>query len=259
MAIVVKLGGKVLENLIENPKLITGWNKVSEPLCFVHGGGAAINQTAEKLGLKFSFVDGQRVSSPEVVDVVEMVLRGKMNPALVRCLEKNGLNALGVCASDAKILECELEEPRLGLVGKIKKTNAKPLRLLIENAYVPVVAPLGSYKSETRDIVNCNADVGALAISSALKASTLIFLSDTDGVLDKDKNNIPHLNASKIQELVDDETIQGGMHIKIRSILNFLGTDSEKEVWIVNGLKSFDMAHLLKSKGSEYGTRITYS
>ncbi len=258
MTTVFKLGGRVLENLIQNPQTLSGWTSISEAICFVHGGGAVINQTAEKLGLQFSFVDGQRVSSPDVVDVVEMVLRGKMNPALVRCLETHGLKALGVCASDAKILECDIDEPKLGLVGKIKKTNTAILDLLIKSGVVPVVAPLGSYKSETRDIVNCNADVGALAIATGLGARTLVFFSDTDGILDKHKNNISALKAAEVQGLIDDGTIQGGMHIKMRSILNYLSENSQNKVWIVNGLKPFDVSTLFNFKEINFGTLITH-
>ena len=257
MAVVFKLGGRVLENLIKNPNCLSGWKKISQPICFVHGGGAVINETAEKLGLEFEFVDGQRVSSPEVVDVVEMVLRGKMNPALVRCLENNSLNAIGICASDAKILECEIDEPRLGLVGKIKKTNAAPLTTLLNAGYVPVVAPLGSFKSETREVVNCNADVGALAIAAGLEARTLVFFSDTDGIFDKSKKTITSLNPILIDELIADGTIQGGMHIKMRSIQEFLKLHPDNLVWLVNGLKTFDVNDLFVSKEILNGTKIS--
>lgn len=254
----VKLGGRVLEGLIDAPDRLQ-WPRSSEAnLCFVHGGGAAINEMAEALGLEFEFVDGQRKTSPEVVDIVELVLRGKMNPALVRALELAGLQPIGLSASDNRIFDCELENPKLGLVGKVKRVNAEPVLHLLEKNYVPVVAPLGFYKSEERSIVNCNADVGAMALANEIGPQHVIFLSDTDGLLDSTGRNIAKVNSQGIEKLIDDGVIHGGMLVKMRSILPYLEQHPEAKVWLLNGTKAANISDVLTAETLDYGTCLTY-
>ena len=254
----VKLGGRVLEGLIANPTKLT-WPSTSEArMCFVHGGGAAINEMAEALGLEFEFVDGQRKTSPEVVDIVELVLRGKMNPSLVRALGQAGLNSVGLSASDNRIFDCELENPKLGLVGKVKKVNAAPIRLLLDSNYVPVVAPLGYFESENRSTVNCNADVGAIALAKELGPEHVIFLSDTDGLLDGEGNTLGAVNSAQVQNLIQKKVIQGGMLVKMQSILSYLEKHKKAKVWLLNGTQEANLSDVLNAEALNYGTCITY-
>jgi acetylglutamate kinase len=255
--ILFKLGGRVLEKLLEADCPLTGWNRIEEPFVVVHGGGAVINETAKALGVSSEFVAGQRVTSPEMVDVVEMVLRGRMNPSLVRVLEKEGLKAWGLCASDMKILDCDLEDPALGLVGRVRAVNKEPLCLLLENNYVPVLAPLGSFKSATRQVVNVNADMAAAQVARALPARKLVFFTDRDGILDAKERRVPSLTFEELKSMREGTSIQGGMLVKTRGVLEFLESQKDAEVWVLNGLRPIELDTFIASGSSEFGTKIT--
>lgn len=264
--ILFKLGGKVLENLLENASTLTGWSQITEPFIVLHGGGAVINETAQKLGLSFEFVDGQRVTSTPVLDVVEMVLRGKMNAALVRALEKQGVPALGVTASDKKMLDCELEDVKLGWVGRPLRVNPAPLKALLDSGYIPVVAPLGSYSGKEkpfandpmREVLNVNADMAAASISSALQVRKLVFFTDRDGILDEKNERVPFLRYTDLEKMRAGPGISGGMLVKTRGVLEFLKSRPDAEVWVLNGLRPVDLAEFIKKGSSDFGTRITY-
>jgi acetylglutamate kinase len=263
--ILFKLGGKVLENLLENSSTLSAWSQISEPFVVVHGGGAVINETAEKFGLKFSFVDGQRVTSPEVLDVVEMVLRGRMNASLVRALEKQGLAALGLSASDRHILECDLEDARLGWVGRVRQVRPAPLKALLESGLVPVIAPLGAYsgtenpfpESPARQVLNVNADMAAAGIATALQVRKLVFFTDRDGILDEQGSRVPKLSYSELEKMREGSGIQGGMLVKTRGVLEFLRSRPDAEVWVLNGLRPINLAEFVSKGSSDFGTRIT--
>ncbi|MEO5668590.1 MAG: acetylglutamate kinase, partial [Bdellovibrionota bacterium] len=219
----------------------------------------------EKLGLKFSFVDGQRVTSSEVLDVVEMVLRGRMNPSLVRALEKQGLRALGISASDQKILGCGFEDVKLGWVGRAESVNAAPVRALLDAGYVPVMAPLGSYSGGAspfndgvkREVLNVNADMAAAKISSALHVRKLVFFTDRDGILDEHGVRVPHLKHSDLEKMREGTAIAGGMLVKTRGVLEFLKSRPDAEVWVLNGLRPVNLADFVEKGSSDFGTRIT--
>jgi acetylglutamate kinase len=255
--ILFKLGGRVLENLLKNKSSLSGWKNINEPFLFVHGGGAVINETAEALGLSSEFVDGQRVTSPEMVDVVEMVLRGRMNPSLVRVLEYEGVRAVGLSGSDGHILDCEIEDAQLGLVGRVKKVNDSVLKLLLQGGYVPVLAPLGFCKSDKREIVNVNADMAAAHVAQALEARKLVFFTDKDGILDGSGQRIPRLKIEDLKNLREGDSIQGGMLVKTRGVLEFLEKQLRSEVWVLNGTRDIALDQFLKEGQSEFGTCIT--
>lgn len=255
--ILFKVGGKVLERLLEANCPLQGWSRIKEPFVLVHGGGAVINATAEALGVKSEFVGGQRVTSPEMVDVVEMVLRGRMNASLVRVLEKENLKTWGLSASDMQILHCEIEDPALGLVGKVTKVNIAPLKLILDHGYIPVVAPLGSHKSATREVVNVNADMAAAQMAQALLARKLVFFTDRDGILDENEKRIPTLSYEELQKMREGTSIQGGMLVKTRGVLEFLESQKNAEVWVLNGLRPVELDKFVETGKSEFGTRIT--
>jgi len=263
--ILFKLGGKVLENLLENASTLSGWSQIAEPFVVLHGGGAVINQTAEKLGLRFSFVDGQRVTSPEVLDVVEMVLRGRMNPSLVRVLAKQGLATLGISASDQNILNCELEDARLGWVGRVREVNPEPVKALLDAGYVPVLAPLGAYSGSEnpfpdvplREVMNVNADMAAAKLSSALQVRKLVFFTDRDGILDENGERVPLMRYADLEKMREGPGISGGMLVKTRGVLEFLKSRPDAEVWVLNGLRPVNLADFIQKGNTDFGTRIT--
>lgn len=256
--ILFKLGGRVLENLLNANCPLRGWNRIQEKFVVLHGGGALINSMAESLGIKSEFVGGQRVTSPEMLDVVEMVLRGRMNPELVRVLQNENLPTWGLSSSDMKILNCELEDSQLGLVGRVQSVNTKPIELLLDNGFVPVLAPLGYYRSADREVVNVNADMAAAQVACALSARKLVFFTDRDGILDENNQRIACLTYEELQKMRDSKgNIQGGMLIKTRGVLEFLASQKNAEVWVINGLRPIDLDQFIELGSSEFGTKIT--
>lgn len=185
----------------------------------IHGGGPEINKELSLIGKKSEFINGLRVTDEETMQVVEMVLSGKINKEIVAELQLQGLKAVGISGKDGGTIISKkkiIEEGDLGLVGEIEAVDTKLIRTLMDNDFVPVVAPIGGDgKGET---YNINADYAAVAIAGALDAIKLIYLTDVSGVL-KDVNDpasiIPFIKVEKIKEMIADGTIVGGMVPKV--------------------------------------------
>lgn len=197
---------------------ITLLRMVGIKVVVVHGGGKDINFYLDRLGIKSEFKDGLRVTSKETMEVVEMVLAGKINSQITSYLNDNGTKAMGICGKDVHLMEAEaLNFEKYGYVGKIKRVDTDTINYLLDGGYVPVIAPIAfGTNSQT---FNINADWCASAIARELKAQKVIFLSDIKGVLDKDGKLIAKLNKDLIDNLKDDGTINGGMIPKIDSCL----------------------------------------
>ena len=217
--IVIKYGGNAMINeqlkqqVMEDIVLL--W-LIGVKVVLVHGGGPEINDLMDKLGKKPQFVDGLRVTDKETVDIVQMVLAGKVNKTLVNLLEKKGGNAMGISGMDGRLIEAEIKDERLGYVGKIKKVNISPVIDLLEKGYIPVVSTIGCDKQG--NAYNINGDTAAAFIAGALGAQRLIMMTDIDGILrDKDDSStiIPQITISKIKQLKADGTISGGMIPKV--------------------------------------------
>ena len=217
--IVIKYGGNAMINeqlkqqVMEDIVLL--W-LIGVKVVLVHGGGPEINDLMDKLGKKPQFVDGLRVTDKETVDIVQMVLAGKVNKTLVNLLEKKGGNAMGISGMDGRLIEAEIKDERLGYVGKIKKVNISPVIDLLEKGYIPVVSTIGCDKQG--NAYNINGDTAAAFIAGALGAQRLIMMTDTDGILrDKDDSStiIPQITISEIKQLKADGTISGGMIPKV--------------------------------------------
>lgn len=250
--IVVKLGGAALKQSLTDPLLFSVLASSREPIVIVHGGGPEINQTCERLGLVFDFVDGQRVTSPAVMDVVEMVLSGKVNPAIVRGLLAAGRPAVGLSGVDGALLKCEPENPKLGQVGRVTQVAASLLTTLTAQGFVPVVSPVGLFSDGKP--CNVNADLAAAQIAVALKASQLLFLTDRDGILDAEGGTMAELSAAKLRELAASNVVSGGMKVKARAILEVLDEVSSCRVGVMNGLDAVALGSALA--GHAVGTRI---
>lgn len=185
----------------------------------IHGGGPEINKELSLIGKKSEFINGLRVTDEQTMQVVEMVLSGKINKEIVAELQLQGLKAVGISGKDGGTIISKkkiIEEGDLGLVGEIESVDTKLIRTLMDNDFVPVVAPIGGDgKGET---YNINADYAAVAIAGALDAIKLIYLTDVSGVL-KDVNDpasiIPFIKVEKIKEMIADGTIVGGMVPKV--------------------------------------------
>lgn len=201
----------------------------------VHGGGPQIDQLMDKVGKKAKFVDGLRVTDRDTLDIVEMVLRGKINTDIVSLINKHGGKAVGLSGKDASFLLAEktfisketekgLEKIDIGLVGEIVEVDTSLLNTVIQNGFIPVIAPLGT--DENGESLNINADLVAGKIASALKAEKLILLTDTEGVLDADGKLISYLSYEEAVSLLEEKkVIKGGMLPKIQCCIEALKND----------------------------------
>ncbi len=199
----------------------------------VHGGGPKINSIMEKMGKKPTFVQGQRVTDEETIDIVEMVLGGLINKQIVNQINNHGGFAVGLSGKDGNLIKArkkiikkllpETGVPEiidLGLVGEVEKINPRILISMDEGGFIPVIAPISAgQKSKT---LNINADYVAGAIASAIKAEKLILLTDVEGIKTKNGKLISTLDRAKVGNLISDNTISGGMLPKVHACRNAL-------------------------------------
>ena len=211
----------------------------------VHGGGPQIGRIMERMGKKPAFVSGQRVTDEETMDIVEMVLGGKVNKEIVNLISRAGGRAVGLTGKDGGLIQAkklkmtrkseetgETEIIDIGLVGEVTEIRPGALEALDAGGFVPVIAPVGvGAHGET---YNINADLVAGAIAGALKAEKLILLTDQVGILDKDQNLIPSLNKKKVEGMLKAGTVSGGMLPKTKSCFDALEAGCTK-VHIIDG------------------------
>jgi acetylglutamate kinase len=224
ITVVIKYGGSAMVNkdikksLMQDIALMkfVGFKPV-----VVHGGGPEINAMLARLGIKPEFSGGLRVTDEDTMEVVEMVLNGKLNKEIASELSLNGILSAGVCGKDGALLQVERLAPGgqdIGYVGKVSKVDTAVLKALMDNDFVPVVSPVG-VDSEGRSY-NVNADAAAVAIAGALRAEKLVFLTDVEGILQdrKDASTVlTRVKASRIPVLIDEGVISGGMIPKVQS------------------------------------------
>ena len=217
--IVVKYGGNAMINeelkqqVMEDIVLL---HLIGVRVVLVHGGGPEINELMQKLGKKAEFVDGLRVTDKETVDIVQMVLAGKVNKTLVNLLEMKGGNAMGISGMDGRLIEAEPKNEKLGFVGKIKRVNIAPVTDLLEKGYIPVISTIGCDKEG--NAYNINGDTAAAYIAGAMGAERLIMMTDIDGIL-RDRHDpstlIPKVTLTDIEKLCKEGVISGGMIPKV--------------------------------------------
>ena len=191
---------------------------VGVKVVLVHGGGPEINDMLDKVGVKSKFIGGLRYTDEQTIDIVKMVLCGKVNKELVSLLEQHKGKALGLCGIDGGMIQAEKMkgEVDLGFVGDIVKVNTKPILDAINNGYIPVIATVGT--SNNGQAYNINADTAAARIASCLRAENLILMTDIVGLLedkDDDKTLIPTVQVSDVPYLKNKGIISGGMIPKI--------------------------------------------
>ena len=219
--IVVKYGGNAMINEELKAAVMSDlvlMQLVGINVVLVHGGGPEINAMLDAVGKKSEFKDGMRVTDRETIDIVQMVLAGKVNKSLVQLLDSHGGKALGLCGLDGKMLMASKlgTAHDLGFVGEIREVNPEPLRMAMRDGYIPIVATVaGGYDGNT---YNINADLAAAQIAAKLKAKKLILMTDIRGLLRdvNDENSlIPVVNVSEVPMLKRDGIIKGGMIPKI--------------------------------------------
>ena len=236
--VVVKYGGNAMIN--EERKLqvmedVVLLSLIGVKVVLVHGGGPEITDMLNKIGKKSEFVDGLRVTDKETVEIVQMVLAGKVNKTLVNLLEVNGGKAMGISGMDGHLIEAEMKDERLGYVGRITKVNVEPIMDLLEKGYIPVVSTVGC--DMKGNIYNINADTAASRIAGAIKAESLISMTDIAGILrDKDDPSslISMIDIRDAAKLFDEGVISGGMIPKVECCIEAINR-GVKKVFIMDG------------------------
>ena len=257
--VVVKYGGNAMINeqlkqqVMEDIVLL--W-LIGVKVVLVHGGGPEISDIMSKLGKEPVFIDGLRVTDKETVDIVQMVLAGKVNKTLVNLLEMKGGKAMGISGMDGRLIEAEMKDERLGYVGEIKKIHAAPVIDLLEKGYIPVISTVGCDKEG--NAYNINGDTAAAHIAGALGAERMILMTDIAGILqDKDDPStlIPHVTIADAKKLYDEGVISGGMIPKVDCCIEAL-THGVKNVVIMDGRTPHSiLMELLTDEGA--GTMVT--
>lgn len=236
--VVVKYGGNAMIN--ENLKqqvmedIVLLW-LIGVKIVLVHGGGPEISQLMAKLGKEPEFVDGLRVTDKETVDIVQMVLAGKINKTLVNFLEMKGGKAIGLSGMDGRLIEATMKDERLGYVGEIKKIHIKPVNDLLDNGYIPVISTVGCDREG--NAYNINGDTAAAYIAGALGAERLIMMTDIAGILrDKDDPStlIPEMTLADADKLKDEGIISGGMIPKVDCCIEAIN-EGVKNIVIMDG------------------------
>ncbi len=267
--IVIKYGGNAMVNetlkdsFAEDVVLMKyiGINPV-----IVHGGGPQIGKTLELFGIKSEFIDGQRVTSKEMIDVVEMVLGGKVNQNIVSLINRHGGNAVGITGKDGDLIQAkrfrrirespETDRPEiidLGLVGEIQKVNVRVLETLDEAEFIPVIAPIG--RGNEGETLNINADFVASSVAQALKAEKLVLMTDVEGVKNKKGELQSTLSKKKVQQMIKSKVIRDGMLPKVNCCLDALKAGVQKTHIIDGRVKHALLLEILTKEG--IGTEIT--
>ena len=236
--IVVKYGGNAMINnelkeaVMHDLVLLT---TVGIKVVLVHGGGPEINKTLSKIGVESKFVDGLRVTDQETIDVVQMVLAGKVNKDLVCQIGNLGGHAIGLSGMDGNMIKCKPLDDKHGFVGEIIKTNMDVIKEVLENNFIPVISTIGY--DEQGNCYNINADTVAAQIAGDLKAEALISMTDIVGLL-RDINDestiIQKVFISDIPALIADRIIKGGMIPKIDSMTQAIRNGCTK-AFIIDG------------------------
>ena len=231
---VVKYGGAVMTD--ENLKSmiaqdVTLLRKIGINVVVVHGGGKEITSLADKLNLDTTFVNGQRYTDESMRDVVQMVLAGLINKDIVRRINIHGGRAVGLSGIDANLITVKKVDDNLGLVGTVTDVNSSFIINLLQNGFLPVIAPIGVDSEGT--IHNVNADIAAGPIAASLNAIKLVYITDTDGV-QLNNERISHLTEAQAKKLIEDKIITGGMIPKVVSALSAIDAGVQK-VHIING------------------------
>jgi len=257
--VVVKYGGNAMINeqlkqqVMEDIVLL--W-LIGVKIVLVHGGGPEISELMKKLGKEAKFVDGLRVTDKETVDIVQMVLAGKVNKTLVNMLEMKGGRAVGLSGMDGRLIEAEIKDEKLGYVGEITKIHIKPVTDLLEKDYIPVISTLGCDKQG--NTYNINGDTAAANIAGALGAEKLIMMTDIDGILrDKDDPStlIPEITINEANKLYEDGIVTGGMIPKVECCIDAIHKGVKNVVILDGRVPHSILMELLTNEGA--GTMVT--
>ena len=236
--IVIKYGGNAMVNG-ELKEAVMGdivlLSLIGVKVVLVHGGGPEITEMLNKIGKKSEFIDGLRVTDRETVDIVQMVLAGKINKQLVNLLHGKGGRAIGLSGIDGHMISAKQKDERLGFVGEVTKINIAPIWDMLDRGYIPVVSTIGC--DDEGNSYNINADTAAAQIAGELKAESFITLTDTRGIL-RDKEDpstlMRRIDISETEDLISQGIISDGMIPKIRCCTEAI-KNGVKKVFVIDG------------------------
>lgn len=260
---VIKYGGSIINNVNTQKAFIEDiihLTNVGINIIIVHGGGPEINNWIKKIGIKNEFIKGLRVTDEATMEIVEMVLSGKVNKSLTSNLSKYGLSAVGISGKDSNLVQCEKryvyengEKVDIGFVGNVVRINKNFLLTLLSKNILPVISPIGTDKNGVS--YNINADYVAAFVSGVLKAEKLLIVTDVEGVY-KDINDpstlLSSISINEIKEYSASGIIKGGMLPKLECCIDALEKGAKK-VHLVDGRKEHS---LLNSISKDSGTKI---
>ena len=257
--VVVKYGGNAMINELLKQQVMEDivllW-LIGVKIVLVHGGGPEITELMNRLGKKAEFVDGLRVTDKETVDIVQMVLAGKINKTLVNLLEMKGGKAVGLSGMDGRLIEAAQKDTRLGYVGEVVKIHEKPVTDLLNNGYIPVISTVGCDREG--NAYNINGDTAAACIAGALRAERLIMMTDIAGILrDKDDPStlIPEITLEDAEKLYDEGVISGGMIPKVDCCIEAINRGVKNVVIMDGRVPHSILMELLTDEGA--GTMVT--
>lgn len=227
--VLIKLGGAALQDeglvaaICGDLRLIQA---VGVNVILVHGGGPSINEELTRRGIQWEFIDGQRVTTPEMMGVIETVLCGHVNRRIVRALNQSGVKAVGLAGTDGGMLLCKRANPKLQQVGQVERVEPSAIRAIMDmrsedgQTAIPVIAPIGVGKKG--EAYNINADWAASRIAQAMKIKKVLFLTDQEGILNASGELIQELDAGDLEGLIEAGTVKGGMLAKAQTVLHAL-------------------------------------
>lgn len=256
--LVIKYGGNAMvsserkQQVMEDLVLL---HLIGVKVVLVHGGGPEITQTLERMGKEAQFVDGLRVTDQETVEIVQMVLAGRVNKNLVKLLEAKGGKAMGLSGIDGHLIQAEIKDPRLGFVGEVTAVNVQPILDLLEKDYIPVISTVGC--DNQGQTYNINADTAAARIAGALQAESLITMTDITGIMmdPKDEDSlIPCIDLQEAQDLFDRGVITGGMIPKVRCCVDAINHGVKKVIILDGRVPHAILMEVLTNEGA--GTMV---
>lgn len=219
--VVIKMGGHAMgddDAIATFARDVVLMQQVGLNPVIVHGGGPMINEMLGKLDIQSEFVNGKRVTDEATIEVVEMVLSGRVNKKITQAINAEGGRAVGLSGKDANLITCDVTDPALGLVGTPSEVDTTVLQTLFDADTIPVIAPLGV--SRDGETMNINGDTAAGAIAAALKADRLLLLTDVDGVRDASGEVVTELTVEHIRQMTAEGVIAGGMIPKTETCLD---------------------------------------
>ena len=256
--LVIKYGGNAMINetlkqqVMEDVALL---HLIGVKVVLVHGGGPEISDTLKRIGKEAKFVDGLRVTDRATVEVVQMVLAGKINKTLVKLLESKGGKAMGISGIDGHMIMAKVKDEKLGYVGEITSVNVQPILDLLEKDYIPVISTVGS--DLEGNTYNINADTAAAHIAGALRAERLITMTDITGVMmdpHDPESLMPCIDLVDARQLMEEGVISGGMIPKIECCIDAISYGVRKVIILDGRVPHAILMEVLTNEGA--GTMV---